>query len=32
MTVLFLNFITDTARQNGKYCHFFMTKVLVKNS
>lgn len=32
MAVLFLNFIIDRARQNGKYGHFFMTRVLVKNS
>lgn len=32
MTVLVFNFITDESRHNTKYCHFFVTSVLVKNS
>ena len=32
MTVLLFNFITDRTRHSTKYCHFFMTSILVKNS
>ena len=32
MTVLFFIFITDRSRRNAKYCHFFMTSILVRNS
>lgn len=31
-TILFFNFFTDKARRHTKYCHFFVTSRLVRNS